>query len=573
MSKNALAARIFFDVADFLELEGVNWKPIAYRKAARSIESLDEDVEEVYSHGGEKALRGIPGVGEAIAGKLDEIIKTGKLKYHEDLKKRFPFDMESLTSIPGIWPKKAKKLFDSLGVKDRDELKKAALAHKVHGIAGFDEKTEANILRGVELVEKSKGRMPLGYAFHDIRLLVEKMKRLAPVARIIPAGSTRKMKETIGDIDILATSSSPGKVMDVFTALPEVEHVVAKGDTKSTVTLKMGLNCDLRVVSEDEYGSALQYLTGSKEHSVELRRIAISRGLKLNEYGVFRGGKRVASRTEEDVYRALGMDYIEPELRELNGEIEAAQKHSLPKLVELKDVKGDFHVHSDWSDGSNSILEMAKAASARGYEYFALTDHAGNLKIAGGLDEKGLEKHSAAVEAAEKKAGGIKILKGAEVDITKDGNLAVAKAALKKLDFVVASVHSNFNLPEKEMTARFIKAVESGAVSAIGHPSCREIGLREAVKLDFGALYESAEENGVFLEINAYPERMDLWDTEIKKAKDGFKAKFVLGTDSHSTSHLRFMETGVGMARRGWLEKKDLLNTRSFEELVDELAR
>ncbi|MDD5318148.1 MAG: DNA polymerase/3'-5' exonuclease PolX [Candidatus ainarchaeum sp.] len=572
MSKNALAARIFFEVADFLELEGVAWKPVAYRNAARSIEALDEAVEDVYARGGEKALKGIPGVGDAIAKKLAEIIETGKLKYHAELKKEFPFDMESLTGIPGIGPKKAKKLFDALGVKDRRGLRKAALARKVRGVEGFDEKTEENILRGIELVEKSAGRVPLGYVLHDVNQLIGKMKRLAPVTRIIAAGSTRRMKETIGDIDILATSSDPKGVMDAFTALPEAGHVVAKGETRSTITLKTGLNCDLRVVSEDEYGSALQYLTGSKEHSVELRKIAISRGLKLNEYGVFRGGKRVAGKTEEGVYRALGMDYIEPELRELNGEIKAAQKHELPELVGLNEIRGDFHVHSDWSDGSSPILGMAKAAGARGYEYVAITDHAGKLKIAGGLDEKGLERHSAAVEEAEKEAGGIRLLKGAEVDITKDGGLAVSAAALKRLDFVVASVHSNFNMPEKEMTARYVKAIEGKAVHAIGHPGCREIGARNAVKADFGKVYEAAAGNGVFLEINAFPTRMDLWDREIKRAKYEFGAQFVLGTDSHNEGHLRFMETGVGMARRGWAEKQDLVNSLSFKELSKKLG-
>lgn len=570
--KNQIAAKIFYEIADFLEIQGVQWKPVAYRRVARAIESLNEDVEEIYKRGGIKALKEIPGVGENISKKLEEIITTGKLSYHERLKKEFPFDIESLTEIPGLGPKKAKKLYDALKVKNREELKKAAEEGRVRKVEGFDAKSEENILKGIALLERTKGRVLLGYAFHEINSIIEKLKSKTPVRRISAAGSVRRMKETIGDLDILVTSEQPEKVMEYFTSMPEVESVIARGTTKSAVLLKSGLNCDLRVVSDEEYGSALQYFTGSKEHNIALRKIALSKGMKLSEYGLFKDGKRIAGREEEDVYKALGLQWTPPELRENWGEIEAAQKGKLPNLVQLNDIKGDFHAHTDWSDGSNTIIEIAIAAEKLGYEYLAITDHAGNLKIAGGLDEKRLAEHSAAVEAAEKNANGIRLLKGAEVDINKDGSLAVSASALDDLDFVIAAIHSNFNMPEKEMTSRVLKAMEEDCVDAIAHPSCREIGSRDPVKLDFDALYQAAVDTGTLLEINAYPTRLDLWDAEIKRAKEEFGVEFVIGTDSHSTHHLRFMEIGLGMARRGWLEKDDIINTRGYNAIAKKLG-
>ena len=569
--KNQIAAKIFYEIADFLEIQGVQWKPIAYRKVARTIESLSEDVEEIYKRGGVKALKEIPGVGENISKKLEEIIKTGKLAYHDRLKKEFPFDIESLTEIPGLGPKKAKKLYDALGVKNRDELKKAAEEGRVREVEGFDAKSEENILKGIAMLERTKGRVLLGYAFGEINAIIQKLKRDTPVQRISAAGSVRRMKETIGDLDILVTSTEPEKVMDYFTAMPEVERVIAKGMTKSAVVLHSGLSCDIRVVSDEEYGSALQYFTGSKEHNIALRRIALSKGMKLSEYGLFKNGKRIAGREEEEVYKALGLEWIPPELRENRGEIEAAQEGKLPELVRLEEIRGDLHIHTDWSDGANTIAEMASAAERLGYEYIAITDHAGKLKIAGGLDERRLAEHSAAVEAAEKKVS-IRLLKGAEVDINKDGSLAVSSSALKGLDFVVAAVHSNFNMEKDEMTSRIMKAMEEECVDAIAHPSCREIGSREPVKLDFDAIYQAAADTGTLLEINAYPTRLDLWDSEIKRAKEEFGTEFVIGTDSHSTDHLRFMEIGVGMARRGWLEKDDLINTRGFKAIAKKLG-
>ena len=575
MGRNALAAKILYEIADILEIQDVQWKPIAYRKAARAIESLSEDVEDIHTRGGVKALEEIPGVGEAIAKKLEEIIRTGSLRYYEELKKEAPFDLEAFTAIPGMGPKKAKKLYDALKVKNLDGLRKAAEAGKIRGLEGFGEKSEQDILKGLALLERTKGRALLGDALPEAEALVEALKKSGAVNRIAYAGSLRRMKETIGDIDILATSSQPAKVMDFFVKLPQVEEVVAKGETKSAVRLKNGMGCDLRVVEDDAFGAAMQYFTGSKEHNIGVRRIAISRGWKLNEYGIFKGERRIAGKDEESVYSKLGMEWIPPELRENTGEIEAAQKGGLPELVELKDIRGDFHCHTKWSDGKYSILEMALAADKLGYEYLAVTDHASRIVVVNGMDEKRKGKHSAAIADAQGKlergGSGLRLLDGCELDISKDGTLALPAAALRKLDVVIGAIHSNFAMPEREMTARVVKAMDSGLVDIFAHPSGRLIGERDAYQLDYGRVFDAAERNGVAIEINAFPDRLDLVDVEVKRAV-GRGIRISIGTDSHATDHLAYMRYGVAVARRGWCGKKDVLNTLSYGELAKALS-
>ncbi len=575
MAKNALCAKIFYEIADILEIQDVQWKPIAYRKAARTIEGLSEDVEEIYARGGAKALMELPGIGEALAKKIEELIKTGTLRYYEELKKEAPFDLEAITAIPGMGPKKAKRLYDGLGIKTLDDLKKAAEKHGIAGIPGFDEKSEGNILKGIALLEKTKGRALLGNALPEAEKLVEALGKSGAVKRIAYAGSLRRMKETIGDIDILVTSSKPAKVADFFTKLPQVDEVVAKGETKSAVRLKGGMSCDLRVVEDDSFGAALQYFTGNKEHNIELRRIAIAKGWKLNEYGIFKGAKRIAGKEEEEVYAKLGLGWIPPELRENTGEVEAAQMRKLPKLVEMKDIKGDFHAHTKWSDGNYSIGEMAIAAEKLGYEYLAITDHASPMKVANGMDAKRKEKHSKEISGVQKKlekeGRKIRLLDGCELDILKDGTLALPAPSLKKLDVVVGAVHSNFNMGRDEMTKRVVTALGSGLITILAHPSGRLIGERDAYQLDYDKIYDAAERNGVAMEINAFPERLDLVDTEVKRAA-GRGLKLAIGTDSHSTEHLRFMRYGVAVARRGWCEKKDLLNSfgiRALEKFLE----
>lgn len=570
--KNKLAAKIFYEIADMLEIKNVQWKPAAYRKAAMTIESLSEDIEEVYRRGGRKALLQLPGIGENISTKIEEIIKTGSLRYYERLKKEMPIDFETLTSIPGLGPKKLKKLYDALKIKNLEDLRKAAEKGAIAGIEGFGEKSEQDILKGIALLEKTKGRALLGFVLPDANAIVEKLKRSRAVGKISIAGSLRRRKETIGDIDILVTSSEPGKVMELFVSLPEVEEVFAKGVTKSSVRLKNGLNCDLRVVEEDSFGSALQYFTGSKDHNIALRRIAMDKGYKLSEYGIFKGKKKIAGKTEEEVYRALGLSYIEPELRENLGEIEAAQKGKLPKLVELSDIRGDFHVHTNWSDGSDPLEEVVLAAKERGYEWVCISDHSQSVKIAHGLNERMLERQFEEIEKVQKKISGIEILKGIECDIKKDGSLDLKDDALRKCDVVIASVHTYFNLPVREMTERIIRAMENPHVDIIGHPTGRLIGEREAYELDFEKLFDAARENNVAFEINAFPSRLDLNGANVKAAL-AYKLQFTIGTDAHNKSHMRFMDLGVATARRGWAEKKDILNTLSAREIRKRFAR
>ena len=570
VGKNELAARIFYEIADMLEIQGVAWKPIAYRKAARTLESLGEDVEEIYRRGGVKALRELPGVGEAIAGKIEEIIKTGTLHYYEELKRGMPIDFAALTSIPGLGPKRAKKLYDALGVRNLDDLRKAAMAHKIRTVEGFDEKTEENILKGLALLEKTKGRALLGHVLPEINRIIESLRALRAVKQISPAGSVRRMKETIGDIDVLITSDRPEEVMAAFVKLPQVEEVVVQGPTKTSVRLKSGLNCDVRVVEDAAYGAALQYFTGSKDHNIALRRIAVKRGWKLNEYGLFKGAKRIAGKTEEEVYAKLGLQWIPPEMRENAGEVELAAKGKLPKLVEPAAIKGDFHVHTKWSDGQYSVEEMALAAQRLGYEYIALTDHGSKIGVARGLKDKDFEKREKEIERVQKKVG-VRILQGTEVDIEKDGSLYLKDETLRKLSIVVAAVHSNFNMPREQMTARMVRAMENEHVDILAHPSGRLIGEREGYQVDYERLFEAAKRTGTLIEINAFPSRLDLWDSLIRQAKE-YGIRFAIGTDAHSTEHLRFMQLGVAMARRGWCEGKDIINTLPYKELARELG-
>jgi len=573
MAKNKLVAKIFYDIADMLELQGVQWKPRAYRKAALEIESLPEDVEAVYARG---ELEKIPGVGENIAKKIVEIIETGKLKYYEDLKKQLPINFEQLSTIAGIGPKKARVLYEKLGVRDIASLKKALRKHELRKLEGFGEKTEENISLALKQAEARKtNRVPLGFALADASQVVSGLKKACSQAiqQIEVAGSTRRMKETIRDIDVLvAVSNTPNAaanaklVVNAFTSLPFVSRVLARGETKSSVVLESGLNCDLRVVELDAFGSALQYFTGSKDHNIKLRKIAIAKKLKLSEYGVFKRetNKRVAGRSEQEVYAALGLPFIEPELREDTGEVEAALSNKLPKLVGYNEVRGDLHVHSNYSDGSFSIKEMVEAAGRLGREYVAVTDHSPGLGVAHGLKEQALKKHALECARVEKETG-IRVLHGSEVNIRLDGKLDYPNKVLKDFDFVVASVHSGFNLPKEKQTARVLRALDNEFVHALGHPTCRKINQRDGIELDLNAVFEKARENKVLLEINSWPERLDLRDVQAREAV-GKGVTLVISTDAHSTQHLENMRLGIATARRGWVEQKNVANTLSFKD-------
>lgn len=571
---NVKIAKIFYLMAEYYLMDDVAFKPQAYERAARLIESMEEDLEDIYKYGGTKALMEIEGVGQGLAEKIEEFIKSGKIKEYEKLRKDCPVYLEHLSAIEGIGPKMIKVLYEKLKVKTVADLEKVAKGHLVQKLPRFGPKVEENILRGIEFSKGDKGRFLLGYILPLVRQIEKRLKDLDFVSQAVAAGSIRRMKETIGDIDILAISNKPEKVMDFFCSMPEVEKVYAKGETKSSVRLDAGLDADIRVLHPESFGAALQYFTGNKDHNIELRKIAIDKKLKLNEYGVYRGKKQVAGKTEEDVYKILGLELMEPELRENTGEIEAALRQAqgksdgLPKLVEYQDIKGDLQMHSDWSDGADTIEQMAEAARKLGHEYIAITDHTGELRIAGGMDESTILKYIAEIEKVDKSLKGIRILKGLEVNIRKDGSLDISDKVLSKLDIVLASVHSNFKMSREDMTMRICKAMENPYVDIIAHPTARVIQRRSGYEVDFEKLLECAKRTGTVLEINSYPDRLDLNDVHIKKAVQA-GVKLSIGTDSHSKTQLRNIELGIAQARRGWAGRKDIINTLDYSELIN----
>ncbi len=571
--KNQEIAKIFYEIAYFLEMEGVKFKPFAYEKAAITLEGLEKDIEEIYKKGGFEALKKIPGIGESIAKKIEEYLKTGKIQYYEDYKKKYPINLEELMGIEGIGPKRIKVLYEKLGIKNLKELEEAAKSHKIAPLFGFGEKTEKNILEAIEFAKRAKGRFLLGDILPRVREVFEKLKSLKEVERIDVVGSIRRMKETIGDVDFLVISKNPKPIMDFFVSLPGVIKVWGKGTTKSSVRMKEGFDMDIRVLPKSSYGAALQYFTGSKEHNIALRKIAIEKGLKLSEYGLFKGQKMIAGESEEEIYEKLGMDWIAPELRENRGEIEAALKGKLPKIIDYKDIKGDLHCHSKWDGGANTIEEIAKQAIKMGYEYVGIADHTKFLKIEHGLDEKKLRERNKEIDALNKKfAGKIKILKGCEANILPDGSIDISDDCLKEQDFVIAGVHSRFKMSKEEMTERIIRAMKNPNVDIISHPTGRLIQKRDEYEIDFDKILRVAKETGTILEINSYPERLDLNDVNIKRAKEA-GVKMIINTDAHHIDQMRFIEYGIGQARRGWAEKEDIVNCWPLEKMLKFLKK
>lgn len=563
--RNAELSQIFREIALYLEMKEEPFKPRAYEKVAYALEALGEPVAEIYKRGGVKALRTIPGVGQAIAEKIEEIIKTGKLRYYEELKREVPVDVRGLTAIEGVGPKSVKLLYEKLGIKKVADLEEAARAGKIRKLSHFGEKMEQKIVKGIEFLKQGSGRFPLGAVLPLIKEIEACLRGLPEVEEVVVAGSTRRRKETVGDADILAISRKPDRIMDFFVSMPEVMDVQGHGQTKSMVKLENGMDVDLRVVPRESFGAALNYFTGSKDHNVALRRIAQEKGLKLNEYGLFRGSKLIAGETEEGIYKALGLAYIPPELRENQGEIEAARNGTLPDLVGYKDLRGDLQTQTTWTDGANSIEEMVEEAKRLGLEYIAITDHTKGLAMTGGSDEKKLLKQMAAIDKINHSLKGIKVLKGAEVNINKDGTLDIEDGVLAQLDVVGIAVHSHFNLSRREMTERIVKAMRNPHADILFHPTGRVIQKREPYDVDMDAIIQTAKETGTVLEIDAYPERLDLKDEHVRKAVEA-EVKLVIDSDAHSVNHMRFLEFGVGQARRGWAEKKDIVNTRSLKE-------
>jgi DNA polymerase (family 10) len=564
--KNAEIARILEEIAAMLEAEGVEWKPNAYRKAALTIATLSEDIEEVYKQG---RLKELPGVGESIAQKIEEYLKTGKIKYYDELKQKYPIDFSSFSKIEGLGPKTIVKLYKFLKIKNLDDLKKAIQEHKLKDLPGFGERSEEKIRKSIELYEQTPQRQLLGFVLPEAEALKRKLEESGLVKRVEIVGSIRRMKETIGDIDVLTIikpNIDPMKVMDFFVSLPEIKAVEAKGPAKTSVALKIGMDCDLRVFEEKSFGAAMLYFTGSKQHNIELRKIAIKKGYKLNEYGLFKGNKLIAGKSEEEIYEKLNMQYIPPEMREVRGEIELALKNKLPKIIDYNEIKGDFHVHTKYSDGANSIKEVAEYAKKLGYEYITISDHSSNLKIAHGLTNEQYKKQFNEIEKVEKEVG-IKIFKSGEVDILKDGSIDISKEVAKQMDFVIAAVHSNFSMSKEEMTNRVIKALRSKLVTILAHPTGKLLNQRPPYEIDLEKIFEVAKEEGVIMEINAFPDRIDLNSENIMLARKFGITKFSIGTDSHRLDHLHFMRLGIGTARRGWCTKQEILNTLSKEEL------
>lgn len=576
--ENAEIAKVFYEIADLLEIKGGDTFRIrSYRNAGLVVEGLSESLKGLYEKG-EEHLEGIPGIGVSTRAKIIELLTTGKCKYHQELQNELPRGMLEIIRVGGVGPKKAALFYKELGIKTIDELQKAAEKEMIRNLPGMGEKTEQKILKSIKDMKARSGRFKLSVAIMYADAFTSYIKRIPGAIDVVPAGSLRRWKESIGDVDILTTCKDPSAVMDEFVNHPDVREVVSKGETKSTVILNVGLQVDLRVLEKKSFGAALQYFTGSKAHNIALRDRAKKMGLKLSEYGIYSedGTKWIAGRTEEEVYKALGLPLIPPELRENRGEIEAAEEGRLPKELQASDIKGDLHVHTKESDGKYTLEEMAEAAYARGYEYMAVTDHSRAVGIARGLDDARALAQMAMIDGynAKLKKNGKKfrVLKGTEVDIKADGSLDHPGRILKQFDCVVASVHSAFHMTIEEMTGRVVKAIRSGRVNILAHPTGRLIGEREPYAIDMETIVDEAKKHNVSLELNSFPDRLDLNDVHCRLAKEK-GVPVAISTDSHSIHHLEKIVYGIHTARRGWLEKEDVLNTRPLKEILKFLRR
>ncbi len=584
--ENLEIARILEQMADLLEIQDANpFRVRAYRNAARTVGSHAVPIRQMVEQG--EDVTTLPGIGKDLGEHLRELVSTGRLRRLDELAAAVPRTLIEVMALPGVGPKKARRMWQELDVKTLDELERAAGDGRVAALSGFGAKSEQRILDGIRRLRERSGRVRLDEADRQVRPLVELLNGLPGVERLEVAGSYRRRCETVGDLDLLAVARRSGPVMEAFTSYERVERVEMAGDTRGSVVLDSGLQVDLRIVPRASYGAALVYFTGSKEHNIKLRQRALDRKLRLSEYGLFREpegragraaeadprtGKRVAGREEADVYRKLGLPWIPPELREDRGEVEAAAAGELPALVETGDLRGDLQMHTNWSDGKNTVEEMVAASEARGYQYLAITDHSPALAMTGGLDARRLRQQRAEIEKVQERHPGLRILRSQEVDILTDGSLDADDETLESLDLVVVAVHSRFDLPEAKQTVRLIRALSHPGVHVLAHPTARRIGKRRGLAFDLDEVLHCALEHGVAVELNSLPERLDLPDTQLMRARE-LGVGIVISTDAHRVEHLGLISYGVEQARRAWLTREDVLNTRPLDQLLERLTR
>jgi len=565
--KNAEVARVLREIAVYLDMQSVPFKPRAYEKAADSVLALGDPVEDLYARGGLRALENIPGVGKSVAAKVEEFLKTGSIGLHRELHAAVPVDLGALLTIDGLGPKGIRSLYEHLGVRSLADLEAVARAGKIRAVEGFGERKEQKLLRSIGFVRARTGRLPIGEVLPAALEIEARLRAVRGVRDVAIAGSLRRRKEMIGDMDFLVVASRGDAVMERFTMMPEVTEVHGRGSTKGSVRLAIGIDADLRVVPAESFGAALQYFTGSKDHGVACRRIALDKGLKLNEYGVFRGDRAIAGQTEEGVYEAIGLPWIAPELREDRGEIAAALAGKLPRLIEYGSLRGDLQTQTDWTDGADSIAEMAKSAKSRGLEYIAITDHTRDLAMTRGADEKKLARQMKEIDALNAKLRGFRVLRGAEVNIRRDGTLDIEDGALAALEVVGVAVHSHFDLPRAEMTERVCRAIRNPHADILFHPTGRMLGKREPYAIDLDEVIRVARETGTALEIDAYPDRLDLADEAARRAVEA-GVRLTIDSDAHAAAHFAALDYGVAVARRGWVEARHVLNTLPVDGLL-----
>ncbi len=567
-TSNADVAKALREMALFLEMGDVPFKPQAYEKAAYAVSALDKPLAELLAEGGVQALDALPGIGKGIARRIARMIETGTMADLDALRKKTPIDVLALTAIEGVGVKKAEALWRALEIRTVADLKRAAKEGRIRALPHFGERSEQRILESVDFYEEAGGRRPLGEVLELAHRIESALAKVAGVADAAVAGSIRRRCETVGDVDVLVAAGRAERVSKAFESMPAVQAVLAHGPTKTLVRLTNGMDADLRVVKPESFGAALLYFTGSKAHNIALRKIAQKRGLKLNEYGLFRGDRALAARTEEEVYKSLGLAWVPPEMREDRGEVDLAEKNRLPRLIEAGDIRGDLQIHTSWTDGSSTIEAMARAAQALGREYIVITDHTRDLAMTGGLDEAGLRSQVKEIRKVDRALSGMRVLAGAEVNIRPDGALDVGDEVLAELDLVGAAIHSHFDQPRAEATRRVVRAVENPHVDVLFHPLGRALGRRRALEFDFEAVLEACLRTGTVLEIDAQPERLDLPDVLVSAAIQA-GARIAVDSDAHTVDELRFLESfGLGVARRAWVEKKHVINTLPVGDLL-----